>query len=63
MLRQEGIPAMVRQNDALRGRFQTAPMPFSTEVLVKATDLERARELSSRTGATPLSEAAAVPWV
>ena len=45
VLRQEGIPAMLRQNDALRGRFQTAPMPFSTEVLVRDADLDRAREL------------------
>ena len=45
VLRQQGIPAVIRQNDALRGRFQTAPMPFSTEVLVREQDLERAREL------------------
>jgi hypothetical protein len=45
VLQQAGIPAMVRQNDALRGRFQTAPQPYSTEVLVNQSDLERAREL------------------
>lgn len=45
VLRQAGIPAMIRQNDALRGRFQTAPLPFSTEVVVRYNDLERAREL------------------
>jgi len=43
MLDREGIPAMIRQNDALRGRFQTAPLPYSTEVLVKDSDLEHAR--------------------
>jgi hypothetical protein len=26
-------------------RFQTAPQPYSTEVLVNRSDLERAREL------------------
>jgi len=45
MLQQEGIQAIIRQNDALRGRFQTAPMAYSTEVLVQSRDFERAREI------------------
>jgi hypothetical protein len=45
VLKQEGIPAIIVQNDALRGRFQTAPLPYSTEVLVRMQDLDRAREL------------------
>lgn len=45
VLQQAGIPAMVRQNDVLRGRFQTAPQPYSTEVLVNQRDLDSAREL------------------
>lgn len=45
VLLQEGIPSLTRERDAMRGRFQTAPQPFSVEVLVKQSDLAVAREL------------------
>ena len=45
VLAQEGIPSATRETDNIRGRFQTAPMPFGIEVLVFTKDLEAAREL------------------
>ena len=45
VLAQQGIPSATRETDNIRGRFQTAPMPFGIDVLVFAKDLEAAREL------------------
>ena len=45
VLADNGIRAMVRSIDPLLGRGVYMPSPFSTEVLVWAKDLERAREV------------------
>jgi hypothetical protein len=45
LLRQHDILAMTHNTDPDSARFQTMPQPFSTEVLVRQRDLEKAREL------------------
>jgi hypothetical protein len=44
-LRQYDIPAMLHNTDPDSARFQTMPEPYSTEVLVRQRDVEKAREI------------------